>query len=62
MPQKPSKATGIAFKYLERPGAYGINYDSMMKILNGSKGSTLEIILKDEHTHKGTEDIYEITF
>lgn len=58
----PGKAKGAAFQYLSGQGIYTINYDSIRKLLNGPKGTSIDVILKDEHTNKGSEDVYELTF
>lgn len=56
----PGKATGTVFQYAN--GSTNIDYDTIRKLLSGPKGTTIDIILKDEHTNKGAEDTYELSF
>lgn len=58
----PGKAKGSVFQYLSGQGIYTLDYDSIRRLLNGPKGTSIDVILKDEHTNKGAEDIYELTF
>lgn len=60
MLQIPGKAKNTAFQYMNGQ-SYGLNYDSIRKLLSGPKGTIIDIVLKDEHTNKGTEDVYELS-
>lgn len=59
--QIPGKATGLAFSYKVGKASSGISYDSAKKLLTIPKGTTIEVILKDNYTIVGAEDLYELT-